>query len=163
MSCCLNSSHQHCHTPCSFAKYSFHLACSLQRCLNDSRLVSMDTNPCPYKAWRFSTTHPLSFHHFLTPPHKLCQIHQMWIFLRKSFSEECLTLCLSLSWSLVLHSASPCVCLPQPENLLLASKMKGAAVKLADFGLAIEVQGDQQAWFGKKTQTVTRLSNMLHR
>ena len=27
--------------------------------------------------------------------------------------------------------------------------MKGAAVKLADFGLAIEVQGDQQAWFGK--------------
>ncbi|XP_059180872.1 calcium/calmodulin-dependent protein kinase type II subunit beta-like isoform X6 [Centropristis striata] len=26
--------------------------------------------------------------------------------------------------------------------------MKGAAVKLADFGLAIEVQGDQQAWFG---------------
>ncbi|CAB1311863.1 unnamed protein product [Coregonus sp. 'balchen'] len=38
---------------------------------------------------------------------------------------------------------------PQPENLLLASKMKGAAVKLADFGLAIEVQGDQQAWFGR--------------
>jgi len=36
----------------------------------------------------------------------------------------------------------------QPENLLLASKTKGAAVKLADFGLAIEVQGDQQAWFG---------------
>ncbi|KAJ0055724.1 hypothetical protein NL108_011299, partial [Boleophthalmus pectinirostris] len=35
-----------------------------------------------------------------------------------------------------------------PENLLLASKLKGAAVKLADFGLAIEVQGDQQAWFG---------------
>lgn len=38
---------------------------------------------------------------------------------------------------------------PQPENLLLASKCKGAAVKLADFGLAIEVQGDQQAWFGE--------------
>ncbi|XP_077999443.1 calcium/calmodulin-dependent protein kinase type II delta chain-like isoform X5 [Glandiceps talaboti] len=36
----------------------------------------------------------------------------------------------------------------KPENLLLASKEKGAAVKLADFGLAIEVQGDQQAWFG---------------
>jgi hypothetical protein len=31
----------------------------------------------------------------------------------------------------------------------LASKLKGAAVKLADFGLAIEVQGDQQAWFGE--------------
>ncbi|XP_065348758.1 calcium/calmodulin-dependent protein kinase type II alpha chain isoform X7 [Cloeon dipterum] len=36
----------------------------------------------------------------------------------------------------------------KPENLLLASKAKGAAVKLADFGLAIEVSGDQQAWFG---------------
>uniref|UniRef100_A0A674BNM7 calcium/calmodulin-dependent protein kinase n=1 Tax=Salmo trutta TaxID=8032 RepID=A0A674BNM7_SALTR len=36
----------------------------------------------------------------------------------------------------------------KPENLLLASKLKGAAVKLADFGLAIEVQADQQAWFG---------------
>uniref|UniRef100_A0A8D1Q4G3 Calcium/calmodulin dependent protein kinase II alpha n=1 Tax=Sus scrofa TaxID=9823 RepID=A0A8D1Q4G3_PIG len=35
-----------------------------------------------------------------------------------------------------------------PENLLLASKLKGAAVKLADFGLAIEVEGEQQAWFG---------------
>lgn len=31
----------------------------------------------------------------------------------------------------------------------MASKLKGAAVKLADFGLAIEVQGDQQAWFGE--------------
>lgn len=41
------------------------------------------------------------------------------------------------------------MCLLQPENLLLASKMKGAAVKLADFGLAIEVQGEQQAWFGE--------------
>jgi serine/threonine protein kinase len=37
----------------------------------------------------------------------------------------------------------------QPENLLLASKAKGAAVKLADFGLAIEVQGEAQAWYGK--------------
>ena len=40
----------------------------------------------------------------------------------------------------------------QPENLLLASKAKGAAVKLADFGLAIEVQGEQNAWFGRKLQ-----------
>lgn len=32
----------------------------------------------------------------------------------------------------------------------MASKNKNAAVKLADFGLAIEVHGDQQAWFGKK-------------
>ncbi|XP_053203138.1 calcium/calmodulin-dependent protein kinase type II alpha chain-like isoform X7 [Panonychus citri] len=36
----------------------------------------------------------------------------------------------------------------KPENLLLASKQKGAAVKLADFGLAIEVSGDRSAWFG---------------
>ncbi|XP_017797245.1 PREDICTED: calcium/calmodulin-dependent protein kinase type II alpha chain isoform X8 [Habropoda laboriosa] len=36
----------------------------------------------------------------------------------------------------------------KPENLLLASKAKGAVVKLADFGLAIEVQGEIQAWFG---------------
>lgn len=44
----------------------------------------------------------------------------------------------------LLHS-----CYLQPENLLLASKLKGAAVKLADFGLAIEVEGEQQAWFGE--------------
>ena len=42
-----------------------------------------------------------------------------------------------------------CVFVWQPENLLLASKAKGAAVKLADFGLAIEVQGEQQAWYGR--------------
>lgn len=36
----------------------------------------------------------------------------------------------------------------KPENLLLASKQKGAAVKLADFGLAIEVEGERQAWYG---------------
>lgn len=43
----------------------------------------------------------------------------------------------------------------KPENLLLASKSKGAAVKLADFGLAIEVQGDQQAWFGESPRPLT--------
>lgn len=48
----------------------------------------------------------------------------------------------------LLLLSNPCF-LPQPENLLLASKLKGAAVKLADFGLAIEVEGDQQAWFGE--------------
>lgn len=49
-------------------------------------------------------------------------------------------------------SPSPPPFLPgpgKPENLLLASKLKGAAVKLADFGLAIEVEGEQQAWFGE--------------
>uniref|UniRef100_A0A8C6WX77 calcium/calmodulin-dependent protein kinase n=1 Tax=Neogobius melanostomus TaxID=47308 RepID=A0A8C6WX77_9GOBI len=35
----------------------------------------------------------------------------------------------------------------KPENLLLASKLKGAAVKLADFGLAIEVQGTSRHGF----------------
>lgn len=36
----------------------------------------------------------------------------------------------------------------KPENLLLASKEKGAAVKLADFGLAVESEGDRTAWHG---------------
>ncbi|XP_066915663.1 calcium/calmodulin-dependent protein kinase type II subunit alpha-like isoform X1 [Clytia hemisphaerica] len=36
----------------------------------------------------------------------------------------------------------------KPENLLLASKEKGAAVKLADFGLAVEVDGEKPAWHG---------------
>jgi calcium/calmodulin-dependent protein kinase (CaM kinase) II len=38
----------------------------------------------------------------------------------------------------------------KPENLLLASKMKGAAVKLADFGLAVEVDAKENAWHGKE-------------
>ncbi|TRY87169.1 hypothetical protein DNTS_018813, partial [Danionella cerebrum] len=46
----------------------------------------------------------------------------------------------------------------KPENLLLASKMKGAAVKLADFGLAIEVQGDQQACIARFAGTPGYLS-----
>lgn len=54
------------------------------------------------------------------------------------------------AWVKIFHPKELFVSVLQPENLLLASKMKGAAVKLADFGLAIEVQGDQQAWFGKK-------------
>ncbi|KAK3730270.1 hypothetical protein QZH41_016452, partial [Actinostola sp. cb2023] len=36
----------------------------------------------------------------------------------------------------------------KPENLLLASKERGAIVKLADFGLAIEVPDNSPAWFG---------------
>lgn len=36
----------------------------------------------------------------------------------------------------------------KPENLLLASKEKGAAVKLADFGLAVECEGEKTAWHG---------------
>ena len=58
------------------------------------------------------------------------------------YVSHCLPVTRVLVWSVNVPSS-------QPENLLLASKAKGAAVKLADFGLAIEVQGDQQAWFGK--------------
>lgn len=55
-----------------------------------------------------------------------------------------------------------CLLCLQPENLLLASKSKGAAVKLADFGLAIEVEGDQQAWFGKTQQILLLLLLWVH-
>ncbi|XP_026103713.1 calcium/calmodulin-dependent protein kinase type II subunit beta-like isoform X6 [Carassius auratus] len=68
----------------------------------------------------------------------------------------CCEVCVSMHSVFVTVSVKLCVkagemlssLSPQPENLLLASKCKNAAVKLADFGLAIEVQGDQQAWFG---------------
>uniref|UniRef100_A0A8C8DX37 calcium/calmodulin-dependent protein kinase n=1 Tax=Oryzias sinensis TaxID=183150 RepID=A0A8C8DX37_9TELE len=50
----------------------------------------------------------------------------------------------------------------KPENLLLASKLKGAAVKLADFGLAIEVQGDQQAWFGERIKNIYGKLLVIH-
>ena len=36
----------------------------------------------------------------------------------------------------------------KPENLLLENSKRGAAVKLADFGLAIEVDGDKMGKFG---------------
>ena len=49
----------------------------------------------------------------------------------------------------------------KPENLLLASQSKNAAVKLADFGLAIEVHGDQQAWFGTLVLHVNIVSYIL--
>ena len=41
------------------------------------------------------------------------------------------------------------MCLLQPENLLLASKLKGAAVKLGGFCLAIGGQGEKKGWFWK--------------
>ncbi|PFX29884.1 Calcium/calmodulin-dependent protein kinase type II subunit delta [Stylophora pistillata] len=44
----------------------------------------------------------------------------------------------------------------KPENLLLASKEKGAAVKLADFGLAIEVDGDKHGWYVLKKEPYGR-------
>ena len=36
----------------------------------------------------------------------------------------------------------------KPENILLSGKEKGATVKLADFGLAVEVEGEERAWHG---------------
>lgn len=36
----------------------------------------------------------------------------------------------------------------KPENLLLESKSSGASIKLADFGLAVEINGDRNEWFG---------------
>jgi len=41
-------------------------------------------------------------------------------------------------------------CCQQPENFLLASKEKGAAIKMADFGLALELPKDiDKGWFGE--------------
>lgn len=36
----------------------------------------------------------------------------------------------------------------KPQNILLTSKTKGAAIKIADFGLAKVVSGDERSWFG---------------
>ncbi|XP_037033962.1 calcium/calmodulin-dependent protein kinase type II subunit delta-like [Bradysia coprophila] len=34
------------------------------------------------------------------------------------------------------------------ENILLTSKTKPSSIKIADFGLAVEVRGDERGWFG---------------
>ncbi|XP_076318112.1 calcium/calmodulin-dependent protein kinase type II alpha chain-like isoform X2 [Tachypleus tridentatus] len=69
---------------------------------------------------------------------------------REYYSESDASHCIQQILESVNHCHQNCVVHRdlKPENLLLASKAKGAAVKLADFGLAIEVQGDQQAWYG---------------
>ncbi|XP_061655441.1 calcium/calmodulin-dependent protein kinase type II subunit beta isoform X1 [Phyllopteryx taeniolatus] len=69
---------------------------------------------------------------------------------REYYSEADASHCLQQILEAVLHCHQMGVVHRdlKPENLLLASKCKNAAVKLADFGLAIEVQGEQQAWFG---------------
>ena len=46
----------------------------------------------------------------------------------------------------------------KPENLLLASKKKMAAIKLADFGLAIEVEGKDNSIAGWNTQYLGKSS-----
>lgn len=45
-------------------------------------------------------------------------------------------------------SPPPPLSLSQPENLLLASRVPGASVKLADFGLAVEAM-DGKHYYGK--------------
>ncbi|XP_075458193.1 calcium/calmodulin-dependent protein kinase type II subunit alpha isoform X4 [Ascaphus truei] len=69
---------------------------------------------------------------------------------REYYSEADASHCIQQILEAVLHCHQMAVVHRdlKPENLLLASKLKGAAVKLADFGLAIEVEGEQQAWFG---------------
>uniref|UniRef100_T1INT6 calcium/calmodulin-dependent protein kinase n=1 Tax=Strigamia maritima TaxID=126957 RepID=T1INT6_STRMM len=69
---------------------------------------------------------------------------------REFYSEADASHCIQQILESVNHCHQNCVVHRdlKPENLLLASKAKGAAVKLADFGLAIEVQADQQGWFG---------------
>ena len=49
----------------------------------------------------------------------------------------------------------------QPENLLLASKEKGAAVKLADFGLAVEVDGEKYSWHGMTCSLFLTLMHLM--
>ena len=46
----------------------------------------------------------------------------------------------------------------KPENLLLASKQQMAPIKLADFGLAIEVEGKDYSIAGRNTQYSGKLS-----
>ena len=48
----------------------------------------------------------------------------------------------------------------QPENLLLASKTKGASVKLADFGLAVEAM-DGKYYYGENCVTTSSLPPSL--
>ena len=62
-----------------------------------------------------SSVFPSLSHTFTPPPHELCQTHQIWIFLRRGFTEECLSLsvshCLDLLSCLLLHRVCVCVCL----------------------------------------------------
>lgn len=36
----------------------------------------------------------------------------------------------------------------KPENILLTSKTKPTSIKVADFGLSLEVKGDERRWAG---------------
>ncbi|GMR47752.1 hypothetical protein PMAYCL1PPCAC_17947 [Pristionchus mayeri] len=69
---------------------------------------------------------------------------------REFYSEADASHCIQQILESIAYCHSNCIVHRdlKPENLLLASKAKGAAVKLADFGLAIEVSADAEAWFG---------------
>jgi len=40
------------------------------------------------------------------------------------------------------------VCLEKPENILLSSTRDNADLKLADFGLSLEIMNQPTAWYG---------------
>uniref|UniRef100_A0A183CC71 TBC1 domain containing kinase n=1 Tax=Globodera pallida TaxID=36090 RepID=A0A183CC71_GLOPA len=67
---------------------------------------------------------------------------------REYYSEADASQCIQQILESIAYCHDNSVVHRQPENLLLASRAKGAAVKLADFGLAIEVQGSSESWYG---------------
>ncbi|KAL5251897.1 hypothetical protein ACHWQZ_G014882 [Mnemiopsis leidyi] len=69
---------------------------------------------------------------------------------RKYFSEADASVCMQQ----ILESVQYCHSMNvvhrdiKPENLLLSSKNKDAKIKLADFGLSVEVSNEKTYWFG---------------
>lgn len=69
---------------------------------------------------------------------------------RKYFSEADASVCMQQILESVnyCHSNNVVHRDIKPENLLLSSKNKDARIKLADFGLSVEVSDDKTYWFG---------------
>lgn len=69
---------------------------------------------------------------------------------RQFYSEADASFCMQkiLEAIVYIHRKGVVHCDLKPENILLASKMKGANIKIADFGLALEVIGDERRRFG---------------
>ncbi|XP_071829831.1 calcium/calmodulin-dependent protein kinase type II delta chain-like isoform X1 [Apostichopus japonicus] len=69
---------------------------------------------------------------------------------REYYSEADASHCIQQILESVEHCHKNCIVHRdlKPENLLLSSKSKNAVVKLADFGLAVEVSGEQMSWHG---------------
>uniref|UniRef100_A0A8C9Y2K4 calcium/calmodulin-dependent protein kinase n=1 Tax=Sander lucioperca TaxID=283035 RepID=A0A8C9Y2K4_SANLU len=113
-------------------------------------LLKMSLNPSFFLPVRLHDSISEELHHYLI--FDLVTGGELFedIVAREYYSEADASHCIQQILEAVLHCHQMGVVHRdlKPENLLLASKSKGAAVKLADFGLAIEVEGDQQAWFG---------------